>query len=266
VRLLKERGAQQHGSTVTGFTLDERLLNLAILIDESTEALADAARQTLAKILKPINDVPVVVRVTRNDGLIRQINGYTVGIVDFPNTRDERMAGKQQVVVQLETPDPIPFDPALRNVSFDTASGGGYQVPFEVDFQYTTGDEINSVTSLTYAGDWEVYPIIYVTGPATDLVITNETIGTVLDFTGVTIAGGVTYEIDLRYGRKLITDNSGVNQNAKLTEESDLATWRIVPNPEAPDGINDIRVEVAGDATLATRIRIEYYDKYPSIG
>jgi hypothetical protein len=87
-----------------------------------------------------------------------------------------------------------------------------------------------------------------------------------LDFTGVTIAGGVTYEIDLRYGRKLITDNSGVNQNAKLTEESDLATWRIVPNPEAPDGINDIRVEVAGDATLATRIRIEYYDKYPSIG
>lgn len=266
IRLLKERGPQQHGSTVVGYRLDERYLNLALMIAAATEELAAAYRDEVGEIFKPIDGVPISVRVTREDGTMRQIDTYSVGSIDLPNTRDGRMAGRQFFIAQLEAPDPIPYDPTLRNIVFDTAGGGGYFVPWEVPFLYTTGDSIDTVFSLEYSGAWEVYPKIYVTGPATNLVITNETINKVLDFTGVTIAGGVTYEIDLRYGYKIITDHLGALQNGKLTDDSDLATWRIVPSPLAPGGINDIRVEVASDATIATQIRVEYYDRHPVIG
>lgn len=264
VRRTKERGPQQHGSTDVGFLLDERMLNLALLITGSSLSDLDEYRDDLAEILKPLESTPIKLRVTRDDSAVRQIDCFVAGMVDFPNTLNERIGSSQLVVVQFEAADPIPYDPTLQNVVFDTGAGSGYLVPVEVPFLYTTGATINRVTSLTYGGKWEVYPKIYVTGPAADLVITNETTGKVLDFTGHTIAGGDIYEIDLRYNHKVVTDQDGVRVTDALTDASDLATWRIVPSPTAPGGINDIRVEVAGSATVATRVRVEFNNRYPS--
>lgn len=266
VRLLKERGPQQHGSTVVGYLLDERLLNMAMLIKAPSEAVADTYRDDLAEILKPVEGVPVQIRLTHASAKVRQIDSYTVNMVDFPMTNQDRFAGAQTVIAQFEAPDPIPYDPTLRNIIFDTSGGSGYQIPLEVPFAYTTGTAINQVVSLAYTGKREVYPRIYITGPAEDLKITNETIGKVLDFTGHVIAGGDTYEIDLRYGYKVITDQNGTRQNSALTDDSNLADWRIEATPLAPGGINDIRVEVADQATAATQIRVEFYDKHPSMG
>lgn len=266
IRRLKERGPLQHGSTDVGFLLDERMLNLALMITGNTLDELDGYRDDLAEILKPLDTTPIKLRVTRDNGSVRQIDCFTAGLVDFPNTLQERMGASQLVVAQFEAADPIPYDPALNNIVFDTSGGGGYFVNLSVPLQYSVGTSIDQVVSLAYNGKWEVYPTIYVTGPAEDLVITNETIGKVLDFTGHTIAAGVTYEIDLRYGFKTITDNSGVRQNAALTDDSNLADWRIVPSPTAVGGINDIHVEVADQATSNTQIRVAYYDKYPAFG
>jgi hypothetical protein len=38
-----------------------------------------------------------------------------------------------------------------------------------------------------------------------------------------------------------------------------------VPTPSAPGGVNDIRVEVAAQATTDTQVRLEFNDKYPSL-
>lgn len=264
IRRIKERGPQQHGSTDVGFLLDERMLTLALLITGSTLADLDTYRDNLAEILKPLSSTPIKLRITRDDGAIRQIDCNTVGIVDFPNTLQERIGPSQMVIAQFEAADAIPYDPTLQNIVFDTSGGRGYAVPIEIDLAYTTGTSIDNIISLTYGGKWEVYPKIYVTGPAEDLVITNQTIDTVLDFTGHVIPALETYEIDLRYGFKTVTDSSGSRQNAALTDESDLATWRIVPSPMAPGGINDIRVEVADQATSATQVRVEFYNRYPN--
>lgn len=261
-RRLKERGAQQLGSTDIGFTLDERILNLALKIIATSHELADQYRDELAEKLMPTESTPVKLRVTRTNETVRQIDTFTVGIVDFPNTVGDRMGTTQLVVIQLEAADPIPYDPTLRNIIFNT-SGGGYQVPMEVPFLYTSGSTINKLAAIPYEGKWQTFPKIYATGPAEDLVITNVTTGKVLDFTGHTIAGGDTYEIDLAWGQKLITDQNGVNKNLALLESSNLVDWSIVPSN---DSINDILVEVADDATLATRIRFEFYDRYPSLG
>jgi hypothetical protein len=264
-RLLKERGPQQHGSTVVGFQLDERMLNLALLLKTSSKALAATSRDTLAEILKPVDNLPCIIRVTRDDGSIRQIDAYTVGVVDFPNTERERLPGTQLVVAQFEAPDPIPYSPTLQTITFDTSTGALFTIPMHVPWTTTTGQVIDKTSDLAYSGKWDVYPTIYATGPAANLVITNETTGDVLDFSGHTINAGVTYTIDLRYGFKTITDNSGVRQNSALTDASDLATWRIVPAPTAAAGLNSVHVEVASLANVNTQIRFEFYNRYPSI-
>jgi hypothetical protein len=71
--------------------------------------------------------------------------------------------------------------------------------------------------------------------------------------------------IDLRYGAKTIVDQSGANQIAELSDDSDLATWRLLPNPDAPGGVNEIHFEVAADATDATALTIVYYDRYSAL-
>lgn len=264
VRRIKERGPQQHGATDVGFLLDERMLSLALLITGSTLELVDSYRDDLADMLKPSNSAGKL-RVTRDDGTVRQIDCHVATAVDFPNTLQDRIGASQMVVVQFEAADPIWYDPALNNVLFDISDSiFGLEIPIAVPVLYAGVTSLDAVESVTYAGKWETYPTIYVTGPANDLVITNDTTGKVLDFTGTNIAALDTYTIDLRYGYKTVTDAAGARQNAALTDASNLVDWSLAPSPDAPGGINDIRVEIASGLTAATLIRVEYYNRYPS--
>lgn len=258
VRRIKERGPQQHGSTDVGFLLDERMLNLALLITGSTLELVDTYRDDLARMLKPRTTAGKL-RVTRDDGELRQIDCHVAGVVDFPNTLQERIGASQMVVVQFEAADPIWYDPTLINVIFDVSDNvSGVEIPLMIPFLYSAATELDAVESLSYDGDWETFPTIYITGPANDLVITNGTTGKKLDFTGHNIGSGDIYEIDLRYGYKTVTDDTGTRQNAALTDDSNLVDWSLVP------GVNDIHVEIASGLTAATLIRIELYKRFPS--
>lgn len=265
IRLIKERGPQQHGATVTGFLLDERMLNVAILIDAPNEATADDYRDDLAEILGPEEDedgepLPVQIELTRSDTQVRQLDCFAVGVVDFPITNEDRLAGKQMVIAQFEAPDPIPYDPTLQSVTFDTSGGSGFLSPRVSPYKYQLNTGIDKVVELDYDGKWDTFPLIYITGPASDPIVTNETIDKVLDFTGTTIAAGETYTINLRYGPdKGVTDSSGTRQNAALTDASNLSTWRIVK------GTNSIRVQVGDDATGETEVRMEFYNRYKSM-
>ena len=264
VRRIKERGPQQHGASDVGFLLDERMINVAELITGDTLELLDSYRDDLADMLKP-RATAGKLRITRDDGSVRQIDAHVATAVDMPNTLQERIGPSQMVVVQFEAADPVFYDPTLRNIVFDISDNtSGIEIPFVVPMLYANTAVLDAVESVTYAGKWETFPIIYVTGPANDLVITNETTGKVLDFTGTNIAGGDVYTIDLRYGRKTITNAAGTRKNAALTDASNLVDWSLVPAPDAPGGINDIHVEIASGLTAATLIRFEYYDRYPS--
>ena len=265
IRRLKERSPQQHGSTDIGFLLDERMINLVLLIEANATTqqealeLADQYRDDLAECLKPRENTPIQLRITRDDGRVRQIDCHVVGTVDFPNTLRERMGASQLVVIQFEAADPIFYDPTLNNVIFDISDNvSGVEIPLMIPFVYSAVTELDAIESITYAGKWETFPIIYVTGPANDLIITNETTGKVLDFTGHNIASGDIYTIDLRYGQRFIVDQNGVRKNSALTDDSDLQNWSFVP------GINDVHVEITSGLSVVTLIRVEYYNRYPS--
>ena len=79
-----------------------------------------------------------------------------------------------------------------------------------------------------------------------------------------TLAAGVTVTFDLRYGYKTVTDNLGNNLIGTLTTDSDLATWHLAPDPEAPGGVNSIAVSgFYGSADSS--IQILYKTRYIGI-
>lgn len=262
-----ERAPFQDGVTDTGFTLDSRTLGIGWIVKGQTKPLVDGYVDDLARIVRPLESTPVQWRVTRSDSAVRQIDTYLIGEMDFPMTLQDRVGASQKVGGRFYAPDPIWYDPSLNNLVFSNAKGAqGFQVPLGVPFLMTTGDTINAVETVPYVGSYRTYPIIYITGPAEDVVITNESTGDVLDFTGTTIAAGVTYIVNLRTRPKTIVDSNGVNRIGTLVETtSNLATWHLKPASGTFDGNNDIRIEVADEATIATQVRIEYYDRYVSL-
>src|SRR3990167_10340530 len=116
---------------------------------------------------------------------------------------------------------------------------------------------IDASTPVTYAGTWRSQPsLIRITGPITEFVLTNET--TSDDITakaGVTIAAGDYYDIDCRYGVATVVDSLGANKVANLTDTSELTTFHLAPDPDAPGGINVLSLTGSG-VTSVTLVQV----------
>lgn len=123
---------------------------------------------------------------------------------------------------------------------------------------------VNAVVAHPYTGTWRAFPLIRITGPITDPVITNTTTGKKLSLVGFTITAGNWIEIDTRYEAKTVIDQVGANQISKLTSDSDLAGWALEADPEAPDGINNLTV-VGSAANAATKVDITYFRRFIGI-
>lgn len=265
VRRLRQRGPFQQGVSDRGFRLDERTLLLELFFQATSLADADTRRDTLAEIFKP-TAIPLRLRVTRDDGQQRQIDCYAEGMLDWPDTPlNDRIGVSQRLVASLHCPEPVWYDPALRQLNFLSVQGGtaGFQVPMDVPWTQTTGSGLNAQETLVYGGNWQEFPIVEVTGPASSLVIRNLTTGEKLDFTGAAIAAAEIYTIDLRYEYQTVTSSVHGDVQANLTADSDLATWHLAATPEAPGGVNVIEV-VAGGADDDTRVRMLYYERFIS--
>lgn len=262
VRRLFQQGPLQHGHTDRGYRMDPRYIFLTLYFNAATRAAADTNRDTLAEIFKPLTSIPIKLKVTRDDGAIRQINCFTEGVIDLPAQYPDRISQYQRVLVPLKAASPLWYDPSFVNLQFESVIGGteGFQIPMEIPWDQASGSVIDATETITYTGNFREFPTIRITGPATDATITNVTTGETLDFTGTTISGGDYYDIDL--AAHTVKDSSGTNKIADLTSDSDLGTWHLATHPEATDGENDIQVEITSDATTATRVSITYYNRY----
>jgi hypothetical protein len=144
VRRLEERGPLQDGATDIGYRLDPRIINLTISVRSSTTALADTNRDTLSAIFSPVGGRLVQLKVTRDDGAVRQIDCYAVGVLDMPAEPGQRVLAFQRVGVQLKAPSPVWYNPTERNITFTTGPGG------PVATWYTGGGLVPGTSVLTY--------------------------------------------------------------------------------------------------------------------
>lgn len=256
----EESRPQRHGSTDLGFTVTKRYLNLALMCRGATLAAVDGYRDDLEAILTPSVSTPILFRITRDNGTVRQINVHMEGLTPFDHTFEDRLGASQKTVVRFGCPDPIFYDPVLKQFLM-IISGSGLAVPTPVPTTFDLLGTANIAETLTYNGTFPEYPTILIAGPITDPVLTNVSTGKVLDFTGTTISDGEAYTITLNPDEKGIESDVDGDRIQDLTDDSDFNTWALVGAPEVANGENSIRLQGSsvGANTLAI---ISYYERY----
>jgi hypothetical protein len=241
VRNLYERGPQQDGVSDLGYRIDPRTVTLGISFVGTSAANLDARRGTLEYHFVPRAALGTL-QITRDDNEVRELYARRTGPLDMPLVREHRPGNLHKTALQLFAPNPFWTKPTEGSTPLDI----GLSLP----------------TSIGYGGDVREYPVIALTGPIANPVITNTTTGEVLSFNGFTIGAGTTYHIDLRYGRKTVVQGT-VNKIGELTAASDLASWHLEPLPVAAGGTNVITINGSGTSG-ATAGFISYYNRYVS--
>jgi hypothetical protein len=253
IQRITQRGPLQQGDTDVGYRLNPRVIQLPLLVEAMTMDAGYTARKGLVKIFTPANGAGIL-RVT-TDLYDRAILVVPMGGLDF--NQDPQSGYHIRTVVQLRAADPTWYDPTIVNAA-QTPTITGTPTPVPLTIPWTAGSSsINSTLNFMYDGDFISYPIISVTGPITDLLITHTTTGYTIGVTG-TIVVGDTWTFDLRYGQKTVTDQAGVNQIANLTSGSALADFAIIL------GTNTITVS-GTTTTSASTVNITYYTRYTGV-
>ena len=266
IEYITQRGPFQHGVTVKDFFLQPRVIQLLI-----RQAFCDRdewwdGRAALLNEIRPnrqtISTAVVPGRLQRclPDGTLRAIEVF---ISDGPrfeqrvvNTWDEWAF---QEVLRFIAHDPVIFDPTRNDVNFTIVLDSELVFPITFPIEFGPG-EVDDTLNINYVGTWESLPIIVITGPIEEPRIDNLTTGEKLEFS-IDIDPGQVVTIDLSYGSKTVVDQAGNNLIGGLTADSDLATFHIAPDPEAPLGVNQMRLQ-GMHATGVTDIEIRYFDRY----
>ena len=259
LRRLITRGPLQHGDTDRGFRLEARTIRLMMYFMETDDYWG--RRNDLVEIFAPtVSDL--VLRFDLANGNRRHINAHALG---FPMNTNPSEPGYQKINVDLRCADPSFFDPVTKSVSFAVSYGSNsMQVPLGIPWMVGSS-LLDQTKTINYTGSWKSYPhLIRIYGQITSPVITNLATGEKLDFTGVTIADGDYYDIDLRYSYKTVKDKTGVNKIADLTTDSDLSSWHLAAMPEISDGNNAIHA-TGTSINSNTEILIQYYDRFSGV-
>lgn len=256
--ILESRGAEQHGTTIEGFRLDPRDLELIIGFSGEDAALR-ACRQTLLSIFQ--RGQTLTVKFTYDDATVRQIDGQFQSGLTFGRTGMSHNA--QAAAAVIHCGDPTFYDPDGESLTFEL---GGGSDSFTVPTPVPTGvgaSTIDASTDVVYAGTWQSQPTnIRVTGPITSFVLTNNATGDVIAAkAGITIAAGHYVDVDCRYGHATALLDGTSNWIANLADANDLTTFHIAPAPEASGGINSISL-TGTNVTSATNIQISYLDRF----
>lgn len=168
--------------------------------------------------------------------------------------------------IQFVAENPIYFD--SKNPKTFTVSGTVGQIVGPI-IGPIFGSSIDVVQSLVYAGEWEEYPTIIVTGPMTGPTVLNLTTGDKIALTsggagGYYLPPGRTITISLAYGAKTITLDDGTNLLPYLSADSTLTTFRLIPNPVSPGGLNTIHFIGQGTTAGATWT-MNYNNRYSNL-
>lgn len=262
------RGPFQHGETALDYVLRPRVLQYLFRIDTRNRAKYWEERTQILNIFRPNRQTgsdlaPGQLVKMLEDRTQRAIDVFVDQGLEFKSGGGDWDEFASNEVVRFIAYNPVWYDPggSTQIFSLGELSHLVFPITFPIQFGSTI---INSQTTITYSGTWEELPIIVITGPLQAPVIENLTTGESLEL-NYNVPAGRTVTIDLTYGRKTITDDLGTNLVGALSADSDLATFHLAPDPEAPLGANEFLVTGTGAEPTSTRIEVQYYNRYGGI-
>lgn len=271
------RGPYQHGSNPLSVRIPNRLITMQIRhvgcsrneYWDMRYGLVDALRVSRTNLDNPI---PGKLRWYRSNGEIRQLDVITV---DGP-----KFAALQPGWSEFGYSDIITFaayNPIIYNPTEETSSLSGFactptdmlQFPFSFNpGSIVFGIEIctlENTLAITYPGTWQTFPRIIVTGPATNFQITNQATGDMIRLDNYTIPDADSAVFDLTYGYKtIILTSSQQSLLGYVSEDSNLGTFSIEPDPIAPGGVNNFEISIS-NGLGSTSVVLTYNNRYIGI-
>jgi len=258
-----EQGPLQHGDTDVDMRLDPRIIQMVLQARTTAVYDHETNRATFNRIFTPSTQLGKL-RITYNNASVYEIVARCLG-----NTGVRRSLVDDQLLkagIAFRCPDPLWYNPEMHSLSFGIAAGNSaFSVPTPVPTPMGSS-VLNQTTTINYAGTFAEFPLFLVYGPIVDPKIVNSATGKKIDLTGITIASGSYYTIDLRYGRKFAYKNGDTTdlRTGEVTTDSQLATFAIEADPTVADGINPITI-TGTSANSVTQVYMQYYDRYSGI-
>lgn len=129
---------------------------------------------------------------------------------------------------------------------------GSLQGQVILGYAATSSGNRAGVTTVNYAGDVPVAPVLTITGPGRPYACINEGTGQVFYFTNIILATGEVLTVD--FGKRTIRSNRQVDSLlGRMVAGSNLATWRLVP------GANQVSLYVENALATAS---LSYNERY----
>jgi len=272
ISYITQRSPIQHGETAIDFRLNPRVIQLVHRRNGCSREEYWANRSALLNVIRPNRanyygrSYPPLLqhgklRKIFKDGSMRDLDVVIEQGPEFvardPSRWDEWAFTE---TLRFIAHDPILYDPVEKSQVWTLALDS--ELEFEITFPIRFGDQaVNTNTDITYLGSWLSYPRFVIQGPTTGFYIENTTTEEVLRYTR-RIVNGETVTVGLDFGNKSIVSSVSGSVIRYLTDDSDLATFHIAPDPEAPSGVNTFNIILPDPVFGTTAITMYWYDRY----
>jgi hypothetical protein len=258
VRRFSEQGPNQHGDTDLGFRLEPAFFTMGFVVRGASDEELQTKKERFLALIGTGS-----IALERSAGAIRRrLDCELYGKPRSGSAQHYPLSHSQRIVAQFKASDPSWFDPETSVVNLGlTVAGTPWDIPWTIEPWTIGASELDHTFSLPYPGTWASSPIIRIVGPLEEPVLINTTTGEKISLPSAAIAAGDYRIIDTRYGHHTIVDSTGAKKDFELSEDSDLTSFHLAPDPDAPGGINVFTI-AGGGATDATAAFLTYYVRY----
>ncbi len=266
IEYITQRGPFQDGETVKDFFLRPRVVQMLLRQNFSDRSDWWDGRAAILNEIRPNRQstatavIPGILRMVKTDGSVRDLNVFIQEGPRFePRQSSQWDEWSFQEILRFVAHNPVLFDPTRVDFAFtfDIDDDLVFPITFPIMFG---GGVIDLTPNINYTGTWLSLPIIVITGPLEGFRLDNLTTNEKLELS-INVPAGRVVTIDTTEGFKTVTDDLGNNLIGGLTSDSDLATFHIAPDPEAPLGVNNMRLQ-GTSPTGATSVEIRYFTRF----
>ncbi len=247
------RGAYQDGVTLQSVRLSPRTLMIRFLVLAVDRAGVEQKRRRIAAAFNPRYGHGTLVW-TQEDGSQYALRCVAVGgSPQFLAGRNSQGQVWQEVIVDLQAPDPCWFDAEATTLPLAGLTGGAsFPIAFPASFAV-----MGSTMVVLNAGDIAAPVRITIPGPCLNPVVENLTTGEQIALT-LEVDAGETVLIDTAYGNLLcqLQAANGTQTNAMQYLSSDSTFWQLLP------GENIVTFSTPGGSA---EVSIEYASRYTGV-
>ena len=222
-----------------------RDIDMAITVLGDTQEQVQTKLRRLSRLLQDTSG-PTIIRATFSSGDSVSLQAHYVGGAES-SWGDSAGQFWNKWVVSLKCPNPYWQSDILEEFTVTTGNLGRGLLP-QLSKLKVTSSQVFGIITVDNAGDVPAYPVWFIRGPISDVVISNGTqsfsfIESVLD--------GETITVDTATGK--VTDDQGTNRYSILGPAPKL--FRVDP------GVSSISVDGVA-ATAAAEVRLDYSPLY----